>query len=142
MVPAGGVTGGVAGAGAAGQALRMNGAGAGGPGGGGICGRPTSDVDHVATHRSADCACDAGSSVPAAYASTIAETAARTRLSLLVLRLSLDIKSIPFFCSARVLESLTGSTLDFSQFVIRPPWFVMEQPQLLRAAASGKMRAL
>jgi hypothetical protein len=34
----------------------MNGAGAGGPGIGGICGRPISAVAHVPIHRSFDCA--------------------------------------------------------------------------------------
>ncbi len=42
------------GVGGAGQALAMNGGGAGGPGGAGINGRPTGAVDHVPTQRPPD----------------------------------------------------------------------------------------
>ena len=63
-------------AGAAGHALRMNGAGAGGAGGGGACGRPTTAVDQVPTQCSAGvCARDAGPRAPIASASALARAA-------------------------------------------------------------------
>src|SRR5688572_2041468 len=73
VVPAGACAGFAAGGGA-GQALRINGAGAGGPGGGGICGRPINAVAHVPTHRSVDCACNAGWSVVSAATSSSVTT--------------------------------------------------------------------
>ena len=51
VCPGGGATGGGTAAGV--HALGMNGGGPGGAGAGGICGRPTTAVDQVPTHRSA-----------------------------------------------------------------------------------------
>src|SRR5438874_13841970 len=67
MNPAAGLT-------PAGHALGMNGGGPGVAGGaGGFCGRPTSEVAHVPTHRSPVCASTAGwSAVTSSSAATVA----------------------------------------------------------------------
>ena len=123
----------------------MNGAGAGGPGGGGICGRPTSAVDQVPTQRSADvCARDAGSSAPAANTSTVATTAARN-FACSFFRfyfLRYTSKTIPFFRGTRVQRKSPGRRAQ-SLSSRRPACPACDETaKLLRAALGGKARAL
>jgi hypothetical protein len=102
-VPTVGDAGGTAGAGGAGHAFRMNGAGPGGPGIGGFCGRPTTAVAHVPTHRSAGCARAAGWSAPIAKASMHAEI----------------IANIVFCLCGTVVSSEISIRFSFSFFLTR-----------------------
>src|SRR5687768_9732236 len=122
VVPAGGVTEGLAaGGGGAGHALRMNGAGPGGFGGGGLCGRPISAVAHVPTHRSLDCACVAGASATVASVSAI-NVPRRIR------RCSLNIERVSFFRRAGTPEHLLRHPLYLPHLVVRSARLVMKQP--------------
>jgi hypothetical protein len=84
----------------------MKGGGAGGPGSGGFCGLPTSEVDHVATQRPLPlCAIAGGASRPATLAGTAAAAMARVTRESTVRQRMLHLSIGDFISSGLRFES-------------------------------------